>query len=231
MIGNFTGFVGLGGSKANMVKMTSRFFLDEKGAVRKVASHLSPKMLRFLNRAGAAIRLTGRRKLKPAKRMKLAEARALASRLHSIQRAKQNKRLRQYEQGLAAYRRGRRAELRSVKSGRWQANTFEKPELPFRSADKGKPPLLHAEWDNGTSPLKNRLYYALKSADAAHKRMFVDEVVIGPEIMKAKTSPVLEATGKGMRNLRQLEDEHPFMVPAYETIEPRLPGYLRQATR
>ncbi len=134
----------------------------------------------------------------------------------------------QYERDLKQYRKGRAAETRSLKSGNLKLNPYQKPELPYQTALKGDPPLLHVEWDSGTSPLKYRLWYALKTRESAFNSMAPDEVVIGPAHIKAKKSK--QTGGNGMKNVRQLEDEHPFMVPAYKAVEPKFPEYLRQAS-
>lgn len=170
--GSFYGFVQLGFSSksGNMVKMQARFFLDESGQIRKAAAHLKPKMFRFLNRSGAAVRLAGRRKLKPAKRITLREARRrTASNFGFLGGSRQRNimswRLDRYEEQLKQYRKGRAAETRSRKSNEFRPNPYQKPELPYETALKGDAPLLHVEWDKGTSPLKNRLYYALKTRE------------------------------------------------------------------
>jgi hypothetical protein len=213
--GAFYNFVQLGFSNrsGNMVKMQARFFLDQSGQVRKAAAHLKPKMLRFLNRSGAAVRLAARR---------------IASQGTSKQRNLTLWRLDRYERQLKQFRKGRAAETRSRKSREFRPNPFEKPQLPYQTALKGAPPLLHVEWDSGTSPLKNRLYYALKTRESAANSMAPDEVIIGPAHIKAKKSK--RAGANGMKSLRQLEDEHPFMVPAYKAVEPKFPEYLRQAS-
>ena len=228
--GAFYNFVQLGFSNrsGNMVKMQARFFLDQSGQIRKAAQHLKPKMLRFLNRSGAAVRLAGRRQLKPAKQVTLRAARRIASQGTSKQRNLTLWRLDRYEKQLKQFRKGRAAETRSRKSREFQPNPFEKPQLPYSTALKGAPPLLHVEWDSGTSPLKNRLYYALKTRESAANSMAPDEVIIGPAHIKAKKSN--RAGANGMKSLRQLEDEHPFMVPAYKAVEPKFPEYLRQAS-
>jgi hypothetical protein len=228
--GAFYNFVQLGFSNrsGNMAKMHARFFLDQSGQIRKAAQHLKPKMFRFLNRSGAAVRLAGRRQLKPAKQVTLRAARRIASQGKSKQRNLMLWRLNRYEQQLKQYRKGRAAETRSRKSREFRPNPFEKPQLPYNTALKGAPPLLHVEWDSGTSPLKHRLYYAIKTRESAWNSTAPDEVVIGPEFMKAKKSK--RAGAGGMKSLRQLEDEHPFMVPAYKAVEPKFPEYLRQAS-
>ena len=233
--GAFYNFVQLGFSNrsGNMVKMQARFFLDESGKIRKAAQHLKPKMFRFLNRSGAAVRLAGRRQLKPAKRITLREARRrTASNFGFLGGSRQRNimswRLDRYEQQLKQYRKGRAAETRSRKSNEFRPNPFQKPELPYGTALKGDPPLLHVEWDKGTSPLKNRLWYALKTRESAANSMAPDEVIIGPAHIRTK--PSKQAGANGMKSLRQLEDQHPFMVPAYKAVEPKFPEYLRQAS-
>ena len=228
--GAFYNFVQLGFSNrsGNMVKMQARFFLDQSGQIRKAAQHLKPKMFRFLNRSGAAVRLAGRRQLKPAKQVTLRAARRIASQGTSRQRSLTLWRLDRYERQLKQFRKGRAAETRSRKSREFRPNPFEKPQLPYQTALKASPPLLHVEWDSGTSPLKNRLYYALKTRESAANSIAPDEVIIGPAHIKAKKSK--RAGTGGMKSLRQLEDEHPFMVPAYKAVEPKFPEYLRQAS-
>ena len=233
--GSFYGFVQLGFSSksGNMVKMQARFFLDESGQIRKAAAHLKPKMFRFLNRSGAAVRLAGRRKLKPAKRITLREARRrTASNFGFLGGSRQRNimswRLDRYEEQLKQYRKGRAAETRSRKSNEFRPNPYQKPELPYETALKGDAPLLHVVWDKGTSPLKNRLWYALKTRESAANSMTPDEVVIGPA--RIRTKPSKRAGANAMKSLRQLEDEHPFMVPAYKAVEPKFPDYLRQAS-
>lgn len=85
--------------------------------------------------------------------------------------------------------------------------TATKPRRPDQIAQRGRPPMLH---ERPQSMLKSRLFFSLND-DA-------NGVVIGPE----------QTSRQG--NLQRLEATHPFMEPAYETIEPRLPGYLRQAS-
>ncbi len=159
---------------------------------RKAADHLHPVIRRFFMRAGAAIRLTARRLLKVAPQKQI-------SQLSYHERAN-------WETATKLYKEGR---------------STEKPRRPDRVADKGKPPFLHAKWDNGTSPLKHRLWFALKDNDR-------NTLLIGPAAIGRNLKSV---TRGGMSSLSQLEDEHPFMEPAYLAIQPRFADYLQQAAR
>ncbi len=167
----------------SQLKMQTRF-LD-----RKIADGLSPKVRKFLMRAGGAIRITARRLLRKARKVRPNE-------LGRIDRAN-------YETAQ-----------RLFKSGRSQ----EKPVLPDKTAEHGKPPMLHVVWDAGTSPLKHRLWFALNDR--------ADAVLIGPAAIGRNRTAVKRG---GISTLRELERQHPFMEPAYKTIEPRLPGYLSGA--
>jgi len=185
-----------------LVRMQQRF-ID-----RAAADHLHPVIRRFFNRAGGAMRITARRLLKKAGKKKVGD-------LNGIER-------RNYETALRLYRSGRRRALRNVKKGIWTQNRSEKPELPERSAASGKPPLLHSTWDNGTSPLKNRLYFALSDSDR-------NSLVVGPAAIGANRRQV--RSGTGISTLRELERRHPFMEPAYLAIQPRFADYLQAAAR
>lgn len=81
-----------------------------------------------------------------------------------------------------------------------------RPRRPEVTADRGDPPKLHQK---PTSLLKDRLFFSLDDDR--------NGVVIGPE----------QTSRSG--DLQRLEDRFPFMEPAYETIEPRLPAYLSAA--
>jgi hypothetical protein len=91
------------------------------------------------------------------------------------------------------------------------------PVLPQITSEPGKPPLLHQK---PTSLLKSRLFFALAPSG--------DYVVIGPE--QVGTNKRLVREGQ-LSSLEELERRRPFMEPAYEVIEPRLPGYLAGAAR
>jgi len=67
------------------------------------------------------------------------------------------------------------------------------------------------------SPLKERLFYAISSDN--------EYVVVGPELYK-KT--VRTAAG-GLTSIEQLEERRPFMRPAYNIVEPKIPYYLERA--
>lgn len=175
-------------------------FLD-----REFAKTLNPITLKFFMRAGGAIRTTARRLLKKARRKKPAEL---------VGQERTN-----YETAKKLYAKGRRTTRRLLKSGRWIADAAPvKPELPDAVADKGKPPMLHVEWDAGTSPLKHRLWFALTDDKTS--------LLVGPAAIGKNRSNVKNG---GKSSLRELERDHPFMEPAYKIIEPRLPGYLRAA--
>ena len=90
-----------------------------------------------------------------------------------------------------------------------------KPRRPDKISQPGKPPLLH----NQMSPLKERLFYAISDDN--------QYVVVGPELYK-KTVRV--AAG-GLTTIEQLEERRPFMRPAYNIVEPKIPYYLERAFR
>jgi len=159
---------------------------------RKAADHLHPVIRRFFMRAGSAIRLTARRLLKVAPQKQI-------SQLSRHEKAN-------YETATKLYKANR---------------TNEKPRRPERVADKGKPPFLHAKWDSGTSPLKHRLWFALKDDDR-------NTLLIGPAAIGKNRTMVKRG---GISTLRQLEAEHPFMEPAFLAIQPRFADYLQQAAR
>lgn len=183
----------------SQLKMQTRF-LD-----RKIADGLDPKVRKFLMRAGGAIRLTARRLLRKAKKKKLSE-------LNPVEQ--QN-----YLTAKKLYSLGRRRQTRFFKKGVWVAGSMpEKPFLPDATAEHGEPPMLHVLWDAGTSPLKHRLWFALNDDR--------DAVIIGPAAIGRNRTAVKNG---GISTLRELERRHPFMEPAYKTIEPRLPGYLSGA--
>lgn len=183
----------------SQLKMQSRF-LD-----RKVADALNPITRKFFMRTGGAIRITARRSLRKARKKQLSE-------LNKFERTN-------YLTAKAIYSRGRRKQNRLLKSGVWLAGSLpEKPVLPESTAKPGDPPKLHVTWDAGTSPLKNRLWFALTPD--------LDSVVIGPAAIGKNRTRVL---GKGISSLRELERKNPFMEPAYKIIEPRMPSYLSGA--
>jgi hypothetical protein len=183
----------------SQLKMQSRF-LD-----RKVADSLNPITRKFFMRAGGAIRVTARRSLRKARKKQLSE-------LNRFER--QN-----YLTAKAIYSRGRRKQNRLLKSGVWVAGSLpEKPVLPDATAEPGDPPRLHVEWDAGTSPLKNRLWFALTPD--------LSSVVIGPAAIGGNRT---RAQRGGISTLRELERRNPFMEPAYKIIEPRMPSYLSGA--
>lgn len=167
----------------SQLKMQTRF-LD-----RKIADGLEPRVRKFLMRVGGAIRITGRRLLRKARKVRRSE-------LSTIERSNYDTAKKLYESGQSQ----------------------EKPALPDKTADHGKPPMLHVAWDAGTSPLKHRLWFALNER--------ADAVLIGPAAIGRNRTAV---KGGGISTLRELERQHPFMEPAYKAIEPRIPGYLAGA--
>jgi len=183
----------------SQLKMQGRF-LD-----RDVAKSLNPITRKFFMRVGGAIRLTARRQLKKAGRKKLAEL---------PRQQKTN-----YLTAVRLLRAGKRKERRKLKGGVWNAGAVPpKPVLPERTAKPGSPPLLHAVWDSGTSPLKYRLWFALSEDRTS--------VLIGPAAIGANRTKVKRG---GISSLRQLERNNPFMEPAYKIIEPKMPSYLAGA--
>jgi hypothetical protein len=96
-----------------------------------------------------------------------------------------------------------------------QGGSAQKPRRPDKISQPGKVPLLHMQ----PSPLKERLFYAV-SDDKTY-------VVVGPELYK-KT--FRKAAG-GLASIEQLEQSRPFMRPAFNNIEPRIPSYLERAFR
>lgn len=184
-------------------KMQARF-LD-----RAFASAVDPPKLRFFMRAGAAVRLTARRLLKQAPKKRIAD-------LSRIEAAN-------YATAKKLYQQGRRRNTRSMKtSGRWidRSALPQKPVLPDRVAEPGRPPYLHVDWDHGTSPLKHRLWFALTPDK---ERVVIGPAVIGRNIRVVKWG--------GTPSLARLEQHNPFMVPAFKIIEPKLPDYLQAAVR
>lgn len=101
-----------------------------------------------------------------------------------------------------------------------------KPRKPDKVSKPGRPPLLHS----ADSLLKKKLFFAL-----SHDKQYV---VIGPEVLgyseakKPRKRPIW-VPGQKVKNdhLRQLEYYRPFMVPAYQAVEPRMPEYIRRAFR
>lgn len=192
----------------NDIGLTFRLVRMQQRFVDRAASdHLHPIIRRFFMRAGGAIRLTGRRLLKKAGKKNVGE-------LKGFER-------RNYETALRLYRSGRRRELRNVKKGIWTQNNRVKPTLPEKTALPGRPPLLHSKWDNGTSPLKNRLWFALSDSDR-------NSLVVGPAAIGRNRT---NSTRGGISSLTELERRHPFMEPAYLAIQPRFADYLQAAAR
>jgi len=184
-------------------KMQSRF-LD-----REFAKALEPPTLRFLMRAGGAIRVTARRLLKKAPKKRLGELSYIEAE--------------NYRTAQRLYRQGKTRNKRQImRTGTWldRSQLPQKPVLPERTAQPGKPPYLHATWDQGTSPLKHRLWFALTSDR--------ESVVIGPAVIGHNIRVVKH---KGIPSVQRLEEHNPFMKPAFAIIEPKLPDYLRAAVR
>lgn len=180
-----------------LLKMQERF-LD-----RRAADMLHPVIRRFFMRAGGAIRTTARRLLRKAPKKQLSELRG---------QERTN-----YQTALKLYRRGRRA----WRNGRYVEMTAAKPRRPDRTAEPGKPPYLHVTWDSGTSPLKHRLWFAIKDDDR-------NQLVIGPAAIGQNRTKVKRG---GISTLRELEARHPFMEPAYTLIQPRFADFLQAAAR
>ena len=82
-----------------------------------------------------------------------------------------------------------------------------KPRRREKIAAPGNPPLLHTK---PKSPLRELIFFAYDPRTKS--------VVVGP--MRSKSL-----------SLESLEDSHPFMRPAFNTIKPRFPQYLKQAAR
>jgi len=183
----------------SQLKMQGRF------RDRDFAKTLNPITRKFFMRVGGAIRLTARRQLKKAGKKKLSEL---------PRQQKTN-----YLTAVRLHRAGKRKERRKLKGGVLNAGAVPpKPVLPERTAKPGKPPLLHVEWDSGTSPLKNRLWFALSDDRTS--------VLIGPAAIGKNRTTVKRG---GISTLRELERRHPFMAPAYKIIEPKIPSYLAGA--
>jgi hypothetical protein len=89
-----------------------------------------------------------------------------------------------------------------------------KPRKPDKVSKKGKPPLLHSE----DSILKRRLYFAIAKNQKS--------VVVGPELVSTQAK---SKSRTGLSSIEELERRRPFMAKAFETIVPKLPGYLRAA--
>lgn len=154
-----------------------------------VAGRLKPSTRRFFMRSGGAIRTTARRMLKKAPQQKLSD-------LNPIERAN-------YETNLRLFKTGK---------------TRTRPRRPDRVSLAGRPPLLHSTADNGQSPLKYRLWFAVTEDGTS--------VLIGPAAIGSNGTVVRR---KGISTLRELERSHPFMAPAYQIIEPKMPGFLKEA--
>ena len=185
-----------------LLKMHQRF-LD-----RRASDHLHPVIRRFFMRAGGAIRITARRLLKKAPQKSLSE-------MPSNERTN-------YETAMKLYKRGRRRELSAIrKKGQWVQNGSGKPRRPDKTASPGRPPYLHVTWDNGTSPLKHRLWFALKDND--RNTLLIGPAAIGQNRTRLKRG--------GITTLRELEARHPFMEPAYKAIQPRFADFLQAAAR
>ena len=82
-----------------------------------------------------------------------------------------------------------------------------KPRRPDKVARPGESPRVHTD-KRSESPLAGRIYFALADNNAS--------VVIGPDLLNKKASGI---------TLEKLEQRFPFMEPAFQIIEPRLPGY------
>lgn len=145
---------------------------------REVADSLDPVTRKFFMRAGGVMRTFARRSLRPAAQLPL-------SALTDAQRRK-------YQYWVNAFKAGQ---------------TPLKPRRPEKTAEPGKPPLLHVRPQN---PLKSRLFFALNDDG--------NGVVAGPEKVAGKSD-----------SLQRLEANNPFMAPALAYVQPRLPDYLRQA--
>ncbi len=158
---------------------------------RNIAKVLTPFKRRFFMRAGGAIRTTARRMLRKARQQKLTE-------MGGHDRHNYEVALRLYKQGTSKV----------------------KPRRPDVVSEPGKPPVLHVVWDNGTSPLKNRLWFALTEDASA--------VLIGPAAIGHNRAVVKHG---GISTLRDLERSRPFMAPSYKIIQPKFPDYMRQAAR
>jgi hypothetical protein len=142
---------------------------------RDVFNTLDRQKIGFFNRVGGAIRKTSRRNLRPAAQKKHSD-------LTSEEKAVFAIRLRAFQRGL------RRT----------------KPRRPDKTAQRGKPPLLHMK----KSPLKELLLFSVDEKK--------ESVLVGPAQFKGG-------------NLQPLEQNFPFMAPAFQKIEPSIPQYLAAA--
>lgn len=154
-----------------------------------VAGRLHPVTRRFFMRSGGALRTTARRMLKKAPQQKLSD-------LNPIERSN-------YETNLRLFKTGK---------------TRIRPRRPDRVSLPGKPPLLHSTADNGQSPLKYRLWFAVAEDGRS--------VVCGPALIGKNRSRVIRG---GIATVQELEQKHPFMYPSWKIIEPKLPGFLKDS--
>jgi len=96
-----------------------------------------------------------------------------------------------------------RQEQAEYKAGKRQ----ERPRKPDKVALPGQSPRVHTN-KKSDSLLAGRIFYALADDEQS--------VVIGPDKLNSKSSRM---------TLEKLEQRFPFMEPAFEAIQPRLPSY------
>lgn len=177
---------------ADAVKLGFKLLkMQQRFLDRRASDHLHPVIRRFFMRTGGAIRTTARRLLRKAPQRPLAD-------LNRWERDN-------YETARRLYKSGK----------------GEKPRRPDKVSAPGKPPYLHVTWDNGTSPLKHRLWFALKDNDR-------NTLLVGPAAIGQNRTRLRRG---GITTLRELEARHPFMEPAYKAIQPRFADFLQAAAR
>jgi hypothetical protein len=109
------------------------------------------------------------------------------------------------QKSLAELTRGERIAFQRWQDDFRSRRTSLKPRRPERTAKPGNPPLLHTK---PKSPLRELIFFFV--ADDGRS------VVIGP------------AQSRG-GNLQRLEANNPFMAPAFQLIQPKLPQFLAAA--
>lgn len=98
----------------------------------------------------------------------------------------------------------------------WGRVGDKKPRRPEVTAPKGRQPFLHSQ----QSPLRAQLFFSVAPGN--------EYLVVGPEAIGRNKR--LTRSGQ-LTSVEELERNNPFMEPAYEAIEPRLPLYLQQSTK
>lgn len=168
---------------------------------------LGPMYTAFFMEAGGVVRKFARNSLKKAPLVKEAD-------MTAVQRAILKAKRKSYKSGEDRWN--------TQVNGRWYSGPrpLTKPRRPQQKSKRGRPPYIHPKGEKGKSPLKNLLYFALGPSN--------DYVVIGPEAIGKNKRIVRQGD---LSTIEELEQHRPFMEPAYEYVEPRLPQYLAKAAK